>query len=331
MGVKLANNAVSTLAASITDAATDISVQAADAGKFPMFAAGDWHPATLVDASGNMEIVRVTARAANVLTVTRAQEGTTAKAFVAGSRIDIRLTAGAFAAKANDADLATVAKSGDYGDLENTPLLGTAASNNTDDFATAAQGGKADSAVQPEDLDLWAFQPIGALIALRHGITQIPEPPKDKAYRYILLTAGQTGTGLYNEGVLTSEVVSGSSPNTYATGVISLSGSVLNGQTVRLINTERRFLRAGLPGVMQDSAFASHSHSYNDPGHKHTLIGDGASGVASIPRIDNQGISNQKFFNDATSVATTGITINANGDTETRSRNLGVDYYMRIK
>ncbi|NTB01067.1 hypothetical protein [Agrobacterium tumefaciens] len=179
--------------------------------------------------------------------------------------------------------------------------------------------------------DPWGFQPIGALIPLRHGITQIPEPPKDKAYRYILLTAGQIGTGAYNEGVLTSEVVSGSQPTVSAYATINLTGSVLNGQAVRLINTERRFLRAGSPGTLQDSAFGSHSHSYNDPGHRHTLIADGASGLASIPRIDNQGISNQKFFNDATSVATTGITINANGDTETRSRNIGVDYYMRIK
>jgi len=93
MPVKIANNAVSTLAASITAAATSISIQSADAGKFPVLAAGDWHPATIIDVSGNMEIVRVTARASNVLTVQRAQEATTAKAFAAGSRIDVRLTA----------------------------------------------------------------------------------------------------------------------------------------------------------------------------------------------------------------------------------------------
>ncbi|NTZ90471.1 hypothetical protein [Agrobacterium tumefaciens] len=179
--------------------------------------------------------------------------------------------------------------------------------------------------------DPWSQQPVGALIALRHGITQIPEPPKNKAYRYVLLTAGQTGAGSYNEGVLTSEVISGSQPVVSAYATINLSGSVLNGQVVRLINTERRFLRAGSAGTLQDSAFGSHGHSINDPGHKHALIGDGASGVASIPRIDNQGISNQKFFNDAVSTSTTGITINSAGDTETRSRNIGVDYYVRIK
>ncbi|MEH3111502.1 MAG: hypothetical protein PGN22_15525 [Agrobacterium cavarae] len=93
MALKLANLAVSKLAASITDSATTLSIQNADTGKFPVLAEGDWHPATIIDQAGNLEIVRVTARAGATLTVMRAQEGTTAKAFAAGSRIDIRLTA----------------------------------------------------------------------------------------------------------------------------------------------------------------------------------------------------------------------------------------------
>lgn len=48
--------------------------------------------------------------------------------------------------------LSAVATSGDYGDLANTPTLGSAASANASDFATAEQGGLADSAVQPGDL-----------------------------------------------------------------------------------------------------------------------------------------------------------------------------------
>ena len=51
-------------------------------------------------------------------------------------------------AKANSADLADVATSGDYGDLSNRPTLGTAAAQNSTAFATAAQGAKADTALQ---------------------------------------------------------------------------------------------------------------------------------------------------------------------------------------
>lgn len=55
-------------------------------------------------------------------------------------------------AKADSSSLATVATSGSYNDLSNTPTLGTAAAADTTDFATATQGSKADTAVQPGDL-----------------------------------------------------------------------------------------------------------------------------------------------------------------------------------
>lgn len=52
-------------------------------------------------------------------------------------------------AKANTADLKLVAFSGVYADLTAKPTLGTAADNAEGDFATAAQGVKADTALQP--------------------------------------------------------------------------------------------------------------------------------------------------------------------------------------
>lgn len=54
-------------------------------------------------------------------------------------------------AKADASSLATVATTGAYADLSGTPTLGTAAAANTGDFATAAQGGLADTATQPGD------------------------------------------------------------------------------------------------------------------------------------------------------------------------------------
>ncbi len=95
MAVVLSNNATSLLAGAITAGATTLSIENGDASKFPNPAAGDWFPLTIVDNAGNMEIVKATARAGGIITVTRAQEGTTAKAFSAGSRVDVRLTAAA--------------------------------------------------------------------------------------------------------------------------------------------------------------------------------------------------------------------------------------------
>jgi len=64
-----------------------------------------------------------------------------------GAQIDANLALAATAVQ--DADLATVATSGDYDDLTGKPTLGTAAATDSTDYATAAQGAKADTAVQP--------------------------------------------------------------------------------------------------------------------------------------------------------------------------------------
>ncbi|WP_331373770.1 hypothetical protein [Sinorhizobium chiapasense] len=95
MAVLLSNNATSTLAASINTSVTSISIQSADASKFPSPTGGDWFPITVVDSAGNMEIMKCTARSSGTLTVTRAQEGTTAKSFASGARVDLRLTVAA--------------------------------------------------------------------------------------------------------------------------------------------------------------------------------------------------------------------------------------------
>ncbi|MGV2110165.1 hypothetical protein ACQZ46_02685 [Agrobacterium salinitolerans] len=179
--------------------------------------------------------------------------------------------------------------------------------------------------------DPWALQPLGALIPANMGLAGFSAPPKNLAYRYVLLTAGQTGAGAYNQGILTSESTSGSTPTVSSTGVISLAGSPFNGNTVRLINTERRFLRAGSAGSLEDSQNLSHAHTVTDPGHVHAITyqagppgtnynGGQIAGVASLV--------GPVSFNAQS--ATTGISIQSNGGTEARSRNIGVEYYMRI-
>lgn len=94
MPAKLANNASTRLAATLSVGATQLAVT--DASKFPALASGDWYPLTLIKQSGDLEIVRVTAATGNLLTVARAQEGTAQTEFAAGDRAELRLTAGAF-------------------------------------------------------------------------------------------------------------------------------------------------------------------------------------------------------------------------------------------
>ena len=82
------NNGSTTLANAVLVGDTTITV--VDASKFP---AGNFK-VTLetIDRSVN-EIVLVTGVAGNVLTVTRAQEGTTASEFAVGSKVEVRVTA----------------------------------------------------------------------------------------------------------------------------------------------------------------------------------------------------------------------------------------------
>jgi len=93
MAVLVKNNAYSTLASTITDSATSISLAAGTGSRFPVISGGDYFYATLIDTSNNLEVVKVTARSTDTLTIVRAQDGTTARAYSSGSRIELRITA----------------------------------------------------------------------------------------------------------------------------------------------------------------------------------------------------------------------------------------------
>lgn len=98
MAVLFKNNATSLVSAPVLSGATSITIREVDADRFPEVPDGDWFPLTLTDSLGNLEIVKVTARAENVMTIVRGQEGTAPSAFPTGARAELRLTAAALAA-----------------------------------------------------------------------------------------------------------------------------------------------------------------------------------------------------------------------------------------
>lgn len=91
--VLFSNNASGALASSITSAATTITLTTGAGAQFPAISGSNYFYATLTDSSNNLEIVKVTARATDVLTVVRAQEGTTARAYSAADKLELRVTA----------------------------------------------------------------------------------------------------------------------------------------------------------------------------------------------------------------------------------------------
>lgn len=96
MGLKLSNNAASRLASSLSNSATSITLQTGEGALFPSLSSGEWFPLTIYTSS-QFEIVKVTGRSSDTLTVERGQEGTTAAAFAAGARVELRLTSSAMA------------------------------------------------------------------------------------------------------------------------------------------------------------------------------------------------------------------------------------------
>jgi len=90
MSIVLKNNASNFLAAGIDSTQTTITLQSA--ASFPALSAGEYFYGTLEDTAGQVEIVKVTARVGDTLTVVRAQEGTSAASFAQGSRFELRVT-----------------------------------------------------------------------------------------------------------------------------------------------------------------------------------------------------------------------------------------------
>ena len=90
MAVKYTNNAKSTLASGINSSVTSATV--ADGSIFPALGAGEYFYITFDDGSNN-EIAKVTARSGNTLTIVRAQDNTTARAFSTGDSAELRIIA----------------------------------------------------------------------------------------------------------------------------------------------------------------------------------------------------------------------------------------------
>lgn len=94
MAIQFANNAATTLFSSVTVSDAQIVVSPGGGALFPTANGSNYFMVTVVDnTTGFLEIMKVTSRTGDTFTVVRAQEGTTARAFPAGSPVELRLTA----------------------------------------------------------------------------------------------------------------------------------------------------------------------------------------------------------------------------------------------
>lgn len=89
------DNASSVLSTGISSGALSITVTTGHGDRFPIVVSPDICYLTLEDAAHHIEIVKVTGRGmgADTMTIVRAQQGTTARAWLSGDIVELRLTA----------------------------------------------------------------------------------------------------------------------------------------------------------------------------------------------------------------------------------------------
>ena len=96
MAALLTNNAVALLSAGINNSVTTFSV-VSNGSLFPAPTGGNYAYVTLADSTGNIEIVKYTARSGNTFFgVARGQDGSTALSFLANDTVELRAVAGNF-------------------------------------------------------------------------------------------------------------------------------------------------------------------------------------------------------------------------------------------
>lgn len=151
--------------------------------------------------------------------------------------------------------------------------------------------------------------------------------------KFIKLTAGLSGSGGYNEGLIGSESVSGTAPAITATATILVGPAT--GETVALVNTEQAFIRPRTTsGDLQTGEVQGHTHTgTTDSAGSHTHTATAAVNGAGGGSFDGGGGA----FSGATTITTSSagahthpFTTASTGGDETRPRNRSASMYLRI-
>lgn len=199
MPVLYANRAFSTLASGITNVATSLSVAAGQGARFPAISGGDHFYATLDDNAGNVEIVRVTARASDTFTIVRAQDGTSALAFSAGAGVELRVV------RAMLDDIKTDARAG-YAPLSGATFTGNVVVNTGADSRVL---------VQSSGTTQGQFQTTGALVRVASNNALPLALAVNGVDHVTVLSGGNVGIGT-NSPAQKLSVNNSTAVNTYA-------------------------------------------------------------------------------------------------------------------
>ena len=223
-----ANNASSTLASGITAVATSATLATGQGALFPTIAGSDWFLLTLTQPTGPesiWEIVKVTARTTDTLTIVRAQEGTTGAVWATGVKAEARLTAGSLI-PAVAAGQAGLLLGSDKAKLD--ALSGT---NSGDNAVNSLYSSLVSNATHTGDVSGATILTLAAIITAAGPIGSASAVPVITFDAKGRLTAVSSAT-------ITPAAIGAQAAGTYATGTGTAYGTNTGDETLATIKTK---------------------------------------------------------------------------------------------
>ena len=317
MTVLLRNNAETVLATAL--GSSDLGMTVVQGGMFPEPAASEYFYATITAPTGLFEIVQVTARSGNAMTIVRAREGTAALDFIAGSRVELRITAQAITDAIGDSAFASGAYFAADGSGTSVGLnVGAGKILNVDGTLDAAGGTfilpqNTVTAQTAEGSVLWDTNDELLTVGTGSGRRTLVDTVASQTLSGKTLTSPTVNGGTINNAAIgTTTSAAGSFTTLNANGAVNFlplgvivmwSGAVADIPTGWALcdgsnNTpdlrNRFVIGAGdayavdLTGGSANAIVVSHTHpatsSVTDPGHKHTITRTGVT-------MDNPNVS----------------------------------------
>ena len=318
MSLLFTNNAVSTLAAGIGSGDLSLTVQAADGNLFPNPTGNDSFLITLQDASNNIEICECTSRSGDALTIVRAQEGTTALAFLSGDSVELRITAGVlsqYRQGVGDAVTDTgVNKSVGLSDVHDFINCTAAVTCTLADASTMGEGYQV--TIKNESAGQVLVNRANTADTINNVLQNVTIEPGGSIYLAVnqnedgYITMYESFQNAFPVGSLYFNDSDSTNPGTllgFGTWV-AIPGRFRIGVGD---NGDGKKYAAQEEGGSKDAVVVQHNHGITDPGHTHNTR-SGANGNGSGGYDDaNYG------FNTATFSSTTGITIDNEGESGT--------------
>jgi hypothetical protein len=173
---------------------------------------------------------------------------------------------------------------------------------------------------------------IGEVFPVLDHITGAVLPDNSNSVKFVKLTSGLTGSGQFNEGLIESEIVTGSAPLVVATANILVGP--MAGETINLLNTEGRYIKPGSSSgstnndQMQQITGGAVAPSVGGVKMRQTVVGSGAISISALQQsLTDAGGS---YFGTYDLTFDSANSPDARTGTYTDVKNVQATYYMRI-